>query len=752
MPQTAPYGSWKSPLSAERAVAAGIGLGDVSFDGDSLLWQESRPAEKGRNVVMRRAADGTLQELTPAPWNARTRVHEYGGRAYLMDRGVLFFSHFADQRLYRVDAGQAPRPITPEATALRYADLCADAQRGLLWAVREDHRGDGEARNTLVALQADGDEQGGRIVAEGHDFYAAPRLSPDGTQLAWLSWNHPDMPWDGCELWLAEVDAAGQLHGARRLAGSRDEAVQQPLWSPDGRLHFISDRSGWWNLYRWGDGGAEALCPMEAEFGQPFWNFGLATYAFASATQLVCCIGRNARVAAGGAGHRQPAVARDRHALQQLRQHRRGRRPGAVHRRIAAAAGVGGPAAAGQRPHRAAAPRQHAGRGPRLHVRGAGHRVPHRRRPDGARLLLPAARTATSRRPAGEKPPLLVMGHGGPTSMAVDAYRAGVQYWTSRGIAVLDVNYGGSTGFGRAYRQRLDGQWGVVDVEDCIHGAHFLVQRGEVDGQRLIIRGGSAGGYTTLCALAFHDSFACGASLYGIGDLETLATDTHKFEARYLDRLVGPYPAARELYLARSPIHHLDGLKCPLILLQGAEDQVVPPEQSRRMHAALKAKGVPVAYLEFEGEQHGFRMAANIVRALEAEAYFYCARVRLHAGRRGGAAAHRQPLAPQQRLAHQRQPVVAEVHVVAVDVDRRRAEAAAADQLFGVGLQLRLDGVGGDAGEEGLGVDATLLADRRQHRVLRDVLVAAPVGLEHRGGKGHQLALSAPATGSRASP
>ena len=622
MPQAAPYGSWTSPLSAERAVAAGIGLGDVSFDNGSVLWQESRPAEKGRNVVMRHAADRPLQELNPAPWNARTRVHEYGGRAYLMDRGVLFFSHFADQRLVRVDPGQAPRPITPEASALRYADLCADARRGLLWGVREDHRGSGEPINCLVALRSDGDAQGGRIVATGHDFYAAPRLSPDGTQLAWLSWNHPDMPWDGCELWLAEVDAAGQLRGERCLAGSRDEAAQQPMWSPDGRLHFISDRSGWWNLYRWGDGGAEALCPMDAEFGQPFWNFGLCTYAFASATQLVCCIARNAvsrlavldtgslqlheiatpfssfgnlaaadgRVLFTGASPLQPAsvylLQLDSGRLELLR---RGSSLDVDPDYTSMAQAIEFPTAGGMTAH--------------------------------AFYYPPKNRDFTA--PAGEKPPLLVMGHGGPTSMAVDAYRAGVQYWTSRGIAVLDVNYGGSAGFGRAYRQRLDGQWGVVDVQDCIHGAQVLVQRGQVDGRRLIIRGGSAGGYTALSALAFHDAFACGASLYGIGDLETLATDTHKFEARYLDRLVGPYPAARELYRARSPIHHLDGLKCPLILLQGAQDQVVPPEQSRRMHAALKAKGVPVAYLEFEGEQHGFRDAKNIVRALEAEAYFY---------------------------------------------------------------------------------------------------------------------------------
>jgi len=621
MAQTAPCGSWKSPLSAEGAVAASMALSDVSFDGDSILWQESRPAEKGRNVVMRRGPDGTLQELNPSPWNARSRVHEYGGGAYLMHAGVLFFSHFADQRLYRVDPGQSPRAITPEA-ALRYADLCADARRGLLWAVREDHRAGGEPRNCLVALQAQGDADGGRVVADGQDFYAAPRLSPDGTQLAWLSWNHPDMPWDGCQLWRAEVDDAGRLHGARCVAGSRDEAVQQPLWSPEGQLHFVSDRSGWWNLYRWGPDGAEALCPMAAEFGQPMWNFGLATYGFSSPRQLACSFLRDAvsqlavldtvtktlrtldtpfssignlavsgdRVLFTGASPLQAAsvclLHLDDGRIETLR---RGSTLAADPDTSSVPEAIEFPTAGGLTAH--------------------AFFYPPRNRDFDA--------------PAGEKPPLVVMGHGGPTSMASNAYRAGVQYWTSRGIAVLDVNYGGSSGFGRAYRQRLDGQWGVVDVMDCIQGARWLVARGDVDGRRLIIRGGSAGGFTTLSALAFHDTFACGASLYGIGDLQTLAEDTHKFEARYLDRLVGPWPEARELYLARSPLHHLDGLQRPLILLQGAEDKVVPPEQSRRMHAALKAKGVPVAYLEFEGEQHGFRQLKNIVRALEAEACFY---------------------------------------------------------------------------------------------------------------------------------
>ena len=506
---------------------------------------------------------------------------------------MLFFSHFADQRLYRVDPGQPPRPITPEATALRYADLCADARRGLLWCVREDHRAGGEPRNCLVALHDQGDAEGGQVVAEGHDFYAAPRLSPDGTQLAWLSWNHPDMPWDGCELWLAEVDAQGRLHDARRLAGSRDEAVQQPHWSPDGELHFISDRSGWWNLYRWGEHGAEALCPMQAEFGQPMWNFGLGTYAFASATAAWCAaIGRNALSQLAVLDTASLQLRTHRHALQQHRQPGRGRRPGAVHRRVAAAGRVGVPAASGRWPHRDAAPRQHARRRPGLHARWpqaiefptAGGLSAH--------AFFYPPRNRDFQAPAGEKPPLLVMSHGGPTSMAANAYRAGIQYWTSRGFAVLDVNYGGSSGFGRAYRQRLDGAWGVVDVQDCIArralpGAARRCRRPAADHPRRQRRAATPRSAPS----TFHDTFACGASLYGIGDLETLAKDTHKFEARYLDRLVGPWPEARELYLARSPIHHLDGLKCPLILLQGAEDAVVPPEQSRRMHAAAEGQG-----------------------------------------------------------------------------------------------------------------------------------------------------------------
>ncbi len=616
------HGSWLSAQTAQQAVAAGVALSETACAGDAVLWLEQRPSEQGRCVVVQRSADGRSEDLFDAPFSARSRVHEYGGGAWLVHERTLYFCNDADQRVHRLDPGGTPTPITPEA-ALRYADFCFDARRQLLWCVREDHRGDGEARNSIVTLRCAGDTSGGRVAAAGSDFVAAPRLSPDGAQLAWLRWNHPDMPFFACELWLADVDDAGILHGARRIAGGRDEAVQQPLWSDAGELLFVSDCGGWWNLYRWHGDAAQPLCPMAAEFGEPPWVFGLSGHAFVAPRRLACSytqrglatlavldldtlqldpiatpftrIGNlSAQAGAGvvlcGASPLQHAsVCRldlDRGAVEVLRQ---GSSMAVSADDTAVAEAIEFPTASGQVAH----------------------------------AFFYAPRNRDFEGPPGQRPPLLVLSHGGPTSLSGNEYKAGIQYWTSRGLAVLDVNYRGSSGFGRAYRQALDGQWGVADVEDCLHGARFLVQRGDVDGRRLAIRGGSAGGYTTLCALAFHGAFHCGCSRYGIGDLETLATDTHKFEARYLDRLVGPWPEARELYRARSPIHHLEGFNCPLILFQGSEDKAVPPQQSRRMHAAIRAKGLPVAYIEFEGEQHGFRQAANIVRALEAEAYFY---------------------------------------------------------------------------------------------------------------------------------
>lgn len=624
--ETAPYGTWRSPLSAALIATSATSLRNVPVQivGADVYWIESRPAEAGRSVLMRCPLAGdsnTAEDVTPAPFNVRSRVHEYGGGAYTVADDTIYFVNFADQRLYRQSPGTSPAPITAE-DSLRYADLVVDRDRSRLICVCEDHRVAGaEPVNTLVALPLDGAGPAQPLVT-GNDFYSTPRLSPDGTSLAWLTWNHPNMPWDGTELWLGSWGPDGTLATGQRIAGGVDESIFQPHWSPDGVLYFVSDCSGWWNLYRWRDGQAEAVLPMEAEFGLPQWILGSATYSFASAERVICAVQQQGRdrlasidlvrgelrwldtpyteimlpcASAGavvflGSSPSQPvALVRldlDSGALRVLHQSQR----------ISVAADYL------STPEPVTFPTEH---GQQAH----GFFYP------------PCNRDV--RAPADERPPLLVVSHGGPTGSTSSGLSLGVQYWTSRGFAVLDVNYGGSTGYGRAYRQRLNGQWGVVDVADCVNGARYLVERGDVDGARLAIRGGSAGGYTTLCALIFYDLFRAAASHFGVSDLEALARDTHKFEARYLDRLVGPYPAAAALYRERSPIHFADRLSCPLILLQGADDRVVPPNQSELMRDALRAKGLPVVYLLFDGEGHGFRKSENVIRALEAELSFY---------------------------------------------------------------------------------------------------------------------------------
>ncbi|MGC9335846.1 MAG: S9 family peptidase, partial [Anaerolineae bacterium] len=472
-----------------------------------------------------------------------------------------------------------------------------------------------------ISTTGDGEEQ---VLVSGNDFYSTPRLNPEGTRLAWLTWNHPRMPWDGTELWVAELLPDGSLGQRTLVAGGEAESIFQPQWSPDGVLYFVSDRTGWWNLYRWDgrDGQVEALCPMEAEFGEPQWQFGMSTYGFASADRLICTY------AQGGYHH---LAALDTHTLRLERVDV----PYTYVRSLRVAPGhaffIGGCAteplalvqldlATGEttvlrRAHDMAIDAAHVSAGQAIEfptdedLTAHGFFYPPRNRDFAG--------------PPDELPPLLVLSHGGPTAATVSTFTNRIQYWTTRGIAVLDVNYGGSTGYGRAYRERLKGQWGLVDVVDCVNGARHLVTQGLVDGNRLAIRGGSAGGYVTLCALTFHDLFSAGASYYGVSDLEALAKDTHKFESRYLDGLVGPYPERRDLYVARSPIHHIERLACPLILLQGLDDPVVPPNQSEMMFEALRSRGVPVAYLTFPGEQHGFVKAENNRRALEAELYFY---------------------------------------------------------------------------------------------------------------------------------
>jgi len=621
----APYGAWKSPITSDLVVADAVRLGEVQLDGEALCWIEVRPQEGGRNVVVRRTPDGHTADVTPPGFNARTRVHEYGGASYVVDQGTVYFSNFEDQRLYRQDPGSAPRPVTPEL-ALRYADGIIDQRRNRIIAVREDHRqSDQQAVTTIVAIDVAGGAQQ-QVLVSGNDFYSNPRLSPDGRQLAWLTWNHPNMPWDGTELRVAYLDAEGRLGPAERVAGGETESIFQPEWSPGGTLYFVSDRTGWWNLYRWQDPGVEPVTRLEAELGVPQWVFGMSTYAFESANRVVCRIierGRQ-RLALVDTGTREMAPVETR--LEEFGQF-------GTYLRAAPGMAVVIAGSATQLPAMV-----------RIDLRSGEAEVLRRSSPitidpgyvsGGEAIEFPTTGGLTAhaffyppvnrdfRAPDGERPPLLVHIHGGPTAMVGRTMDLELQYWTSRGVAALDVNYGGSSGYGRAYRERLNGQWGVVDVDDAVSAARYLVAEGLVDGKRLAITGGSAGGYTVLCALAFRDAFTAGASHFGISDLEVFVGDTHKFELRYMDRLVGPYPERRDLYRQRSAIHYIDRFSAPVILFQGLEDKIVPPNQAELIVAALRQKGLPVAYVPFEGEQHGFRRVENIKRAIEGEFYFY---------------------------------------------------------------------------------------------------------------------------------
>jgi len=630
-PKVAAYGSWKSPITSDLIVSETIGLGQIALDGKDVYWIEMRPAEGGRYVVVRRSPDGQIADVTPPPFNVRTRVHEYGGGAFVVANGTVYFSNFTDQRIYRQDPGSEPRPITPEA-ALRYADGVIDRRRGRMICVREDHTdAGGEAVNTLVSLDLDGSDSG-QVLVSGNDFCSSPRLSTDGSCLAWLTWNHPNMPWDGTELWVGEIRKDGSLGRTERVAGGIDESIFQPEWSPDGTLYFVSDRTGWWNLYRWRDGRIEPLCEMEAEFGRPQWGFAMSTYAFESKRRIICTYTQQGAwylasldTATGKLeviGTPYTSIGFIRAAL------------GCV---VFLAGSPTEPTSVVQLDTSGLSPQGRSLAARELKVLRRSSEITiepeYLSKPRAVEFPTEHGLTAHSFfyapknrdyvAPADEQPPLLVMSHGGPTSATSSTLNLIIQYWTSRGIAVLDVNYGGSTGYGRAYRQRLQGQWGVVDVDDCVNGARYLVERGEVDGDRLAIRGGSAGGYTTLCVLTLRDVFKAGASYYGISDLEALTTETHKFESRYLDRLIGPYPERRDVYRERSPINFIERLSCPVIFFQGLEDKVVLPNQAEMMVEALRAKGLPVAYVPFEGEQHGFRRAENIKRALDAELYFY---------------------------------------------------------------------------------------------------------------------------------
>jgi dipeptidyl aminopeptidase/acylaminoacyl peptidase len=622
----APYGTWSSPVSAADVAEGGVTVYEPWLEGETAYWLELRPSEGGRNVLVRADPFASPVDVTPEGFDVRTRVHEYGGGSYLVHGDVVFFSNYTDQRLYRQDRGGDPRPITPEPptpASFRFADGRVSPDASRIVSVRERHEADAVV-NELVILPADGSSDP-VVVASGADFYAFPRLSHDGRRLAYIAWTQPRMPWDGTELHVAGVEDDGSLSNDRVVAGGERESIFQPEWSAEGVLHFVSDRTGWWNVYRLHeDGGGEDLTPIDAEFGVPMWQFGYGTYAFLGDGRIACtyrgrgvehlgvldpatrelvdldlpfgCFdppylrasGSHLLFVAGGVAIPQQIVSLDftSRAVDVLR----------VERELPFDASYISTAEPIEFPT------------------------------DGETTAYGYFYPPTNpsfEGPSRERPPLIVMSHGGPTSETTPALDISIHFFTSRGFGVVDVNYGGSSGYGRPFRERLYGQWGVVDVRDCVNAARYLVERGDADPDRLLITGGSAGGYTTICALAWTDAFAAGASYYGLADLEPFASSTHKFELRYTDMLVGPWPEARELWRERSPIHAFDRISCPVIVLQGLEDEVVPPAQAEMMVEALRAKGLPYAYLAFPGEQHGFRKAETIERALEAELSFY---------------------------------------------------------------------------------------------------------------------------------
>jgi dipeptidyl aminopeptidase/acylaminoacyl peptidase len=586
-----------------------------------IYWRELYPEQQGRFTILKRDLDGRITELVPSPFNVRTTVHEYGGGSFVVDDDTIYFSNFSDQRICKLESGGQLRPVTP-MVKMRYANGVIDHRLRRMICVREDHTSsDQQAVNTIVSLNLDG-EDSGHVLVSGNDFYSSPRLSPDGSRLAWITWNHPDMPWDSAELWIGELNESGSLTGVQRVAGGPNESIVQPEWSPDGVLHFVSDRTGWWNLYRWREGKIEPLHDMSAEFGRAHWTFGLHTYAFASPDRIICAY-----------------TTKGNWHLAELDTRNLNFKP--IDCPYATIMYVR--AEAGRAVFMGGSPTE-----PEsiveLDLTTRRFNAVHRSRSepiDAGYLSTPEAiefptsnnltahafyyppRNGDFTAPQSERPPLIVISHGGPTSATTTTLRLAVQFWTTRGFAVVDVNYGGSTGYGRGYRQRLYGQWGVVDVDDCINAAKYLVEAGLADDNRLAIRGGSAGGYTTLCALTFRDVFKAGASYYGISDLRVLDKETHKFESHYNVKLVGPYPERRNVYWDRSPINFVDRISCPMIIFQGLEDKIVTPNQAELMVQALRAKGLAYAYLAFEGEQHGFRRKENIARSLEAELYFY---------------------------------------------------------------------------------------------------------------------------------
>ena len=614
-----PYGGWPSSLSAEWIADDAVSLGQLCLDGSDVYWSEVRANDKGRSVVCKLGEKGVAEDFSPPNSNVRSRVHEYGGGAYCVERGELWYSNVNDSRVWHKSRDGTAVPITSGENC-RYADLVRDPNRNQLIAVSEEHiEGIKEPYNRLIGIRETGDVV---TLVEGADFYASPTLSNDGKWLSWLSWDHPCMPWDGTLLWRAPIENDGSVGERVLLAGGSNRSIFQPTFAPDGTLYFVSDQSGWWNLYRLRENNIELVLPLEAECGVPQWNFGLSTYGFASEHLVVISYivdglsklatvdlrtsafspihssfvdisglkaGDGRVIFVGGSLLKLPAVASINLETKEI---------DIIYQSGEANLGVSDIS----RPTPVSIP---VGKNETTHG------------------FFYQPRNASYVGPSDALPPLIVKCHGGPTGQTSTALNLKTQYWTTRGFAVLDVNYRGSSGYGRAYREKLNGKWGLADVEDCVSGANWLAAKGWVDGGRMAISGSSAGGYTTLCAITFAECFAAGASYYGIGDLSKLAKETHKFESSYLDILIGSLAEENPDISDRSPINSVEMLTCPVIFFQGLEDKVVSPAQAEAMVTALRKNGIPVAYLPFSNEGHGFRQSENIKRALEGELYFY---------------------------------------------------------------------------------------------------------------------------------
>jgi dipeptidyl aminopeptidase/acylaminoacyl peptidase len=619
-PRTAPYGSWASAVTAETVAAGRHSIDDLRSVNGRLYWTQSQPEEGGIVALFGMTPGAAASRLTATGTNVRTRVHEYGGAPYVVLDQTVYFSRFEDQRLYAIKSGGAAEAVTP--AGYRYAD-CKPRPGDVaeLICVREDHTDPAHVRNALVRLPMPGNGAGDVLYADS-DFVAYPRLSSDGKQIAFITWNHPNMPWDGTELKVAEF-AGSTLKDLTTVAGSASESVIEPQWGADGTLYFISDRSGFWNLYARHGSQIRALSPRAAEFASPLWSLGQSNYALL------------------GDGH--ALVRFDDRGIDRLAVLDLGRGtlrmldlPYVEYEQLTPmdAQHVALIARSARAPSAIVAIDVRSGHAETLRSVGRAELAPAAVSVATA-IDFPSAHGRTAHAlyyppvnpdfhaPQGSLPPLLTLVHGGPTSQASPSYSSSIQFWTSRGFAVVDVNHGGSSGFGRAFRQELNGNWGVVDVEDVIAAARYLVAIGRVDAAHVAIRGGSAGGYTVLRALGTSDVFRAGADYFGISDMTALARDTHKFESHYIDSLIGPLPQSQAIYDSRSPLNHLDGFKVPLIVFQGADDPIVPPSQSERIVEALRARHEPVAYILYPGESHGFRKPDTTIHSLQAELSFY---------------------------------------------------------------------------------------------------------------------------------